>query len=542
MDEPTETDIGLVNLSRPSTSPPSTRPYGLARTASTGPLRSPSSPSLLPIYPRQLSRSNTSPRIQQTPRHEASLSLDGLSMDPNKVTRLRRWILIDFDLEIGPKIRCVYPPLDLSPSEAENVAFSAFPDCAQFEQGSQVHSFRIRANNPCEDKLLWPSGQRPKTDDGFIYGYSHFTQRRDAASKRGYQQRSLVLLTHLAYPALFYTLITKLGPSFLAHGGPMLEAACHNIATWSEPRPDATLELGFLGSVFHAELPHAVDTQQALPVRSLSRLNDAHDPDSHVLVSLAPPDPPVLSILEACLPHIWSVWECLVLCEPILVFGTSPAVTSQAVWWLRDVIRPIPLAGDFRPFFTIHDADHAALVNSRPPAAGLLLGVTNPFFGRACKHWPHILSLSRDTTKMDNNSAGPLPGWKSRTHKRYVSRDRALLQQLQAACVGSDRAKRDASALLRQHLSSRTSAFLVPLQRYLQTLIPTPAEAAQMLRLKPFSERDFLVSLRGHGTPLPFKSARKAKEFYTRWIRTPAFGVWIAHQEEVVQRVLGRKS
>lgn len=165
---------------------------------------------------------------------------------------------------------------------------------------------------------------------------------------------------------------------------------------------------------------------------------------------------------------------------------------------------------------------------------------------------------------MDNNSAGPLPGWKSRTHKRYVSRDRALLQQLQAACVGSDRAsassclsitprrlnrlcvfslaERDASALLRQHLSSRTSAFLVPLQRYLQTLIPTPAEAAQMLRLKPFSERDFLVSLRGHGTPLPFKSARKAKEFYTRWIRTPAFGVWIAHQEEVVQRVLGRKS
>ncbi len=86
-------------------------------------------------------------------------------------------------------------------------------------------------------------------------------------------------------------------------------------------------------------------------------------------------------------------------------------MTSRAVWWLRDLLRPvnhffvcltgmltviqIPLSGDFRPFFTIQDADHTALVNPRPPKAGLLLGVTNPFFERACQHWPHVLSLGR---------------------------------------------------------------------------------------------------------------------------------------------------
>lgn len=27
--------------------------------------------------------------------------------------------------------------------------------------------------------------------------------------------------------------------------------------------------------------------------------------------------------------------------EPILVFGPSPSMTSTAVWWLRDLLRPV---------------------------------------------------------------------------------------------------------------------------------------------------------------------------------------------------------
>ena len=56
-------------------------------------------------------------------------------------------------------------------------------------------------------------------------------------------------------------------------------------------------------------------------------------------------------------------------------------------------ITQIPWAGDFRPYFTIHDREHTALVNDRRPKAGLLLGVTNPFYEKACSHWPHVLTL-----------------------------------------------------------------------------------------------------------------------------------------------------
>jgi hypothetical protein len=60
-----------------------------------------------------------------------------------------------------------------------------------------------------------------------------------------------------------------------------------------------------------------------------------------VLASSSPLSPPPLILFEACLSNLWTIWECLVLCEPILVFGPSPASTSQAIWWFRDLLRPV---------------------------------------------------------------------------------------------------------------------------------------------------------------------------------------------------------
>ncbi|KAI0768089.1 DUF1630-domain-containing protein [Trametes elegans] len=488
--------------------------------------------------------------------HRTRLSLDGLAMGPEKVAKLRRWMIslvtgnypllpLNFDLEVGPKITSVYPTLSLSHAEAQNIAFSSFPDSSQFDEGSQTHSFRIRIRDPTEGEIWGDEAPRPATIDGFIYGFSCFTRTKDDSSKRGYQQTSTVILTHLAYPSLFYTLISRLGPSFMTHGGPMLEAACHNISSWPDPVPGTNVELGFLGTVIHAEIPEAIETQQSMSALPPGRMGES---DVQILVSICPPEPPVLCHFEAVISHLWSMWECLVLSEPLLVFGSSPAATSIAVWWLRDLLRPIPLSGDFRPFFTIHDADHTALVNPRLPQAGLILGVTNPFFERACKHWPHILSLGRQRTTQATKSekrnsvlVGPAPGWKS-THKRYTSRNHALMKQLEQACHGSEQSQRQASEALRQHFTSRTTALLVPLQRYLQSLIPTPSESRSNLkvpgRLKPFSDAAFFASLKAHGSPLPFKSTGKQREFYERWLRTPAFGLWLARQEEVVQRVL----
>lgn len=95
-----------------------------------------------------------------------------------------------------------------------------------------------------------------------------------------------------------------------------------------------------------------------------------------------------LRAFASFLPALWSLWECLVLAEPVLVIAPDPRTCSEIVWWLRDLLRPvsgepvgpcspqIPPAGDFRPYLHIHDHDFSLLVNSNKPQAGVVVGVT----------------------------------------------------------------------------------------------------------------------------------------------------------------------
>ncbi|KAG6898645.1 hypothetical protein C0993_005382 [Termitomyces sp. T159_Od127] len=201
----------------------------------------------------------------------------------------------------------------------------------------------------------------------------------------------------------------------------------------------------------------------------------------------------------------------------------------------------------------MQDGDHSTLVNRLPPKPGILLGVTNPFFEKSCAHWPHTLSLgcrgSKTQTAQTSASgrpAGPVPGWKSKTHKRYISKDRTLLKQLESALLGDTRQKLLASLALRQHFHSRTTELITPLARYLNTLIPTPTEVARTsthntLRLKPFNNANFFASLKAHGSTLPFRSTSKRTEFYERLLKTQGFGLWLAQQEQIVEGVLREK-
>jgi hypothetical protein len=46
-----------------------------------------------------------------------------------------------------------------------------------------------------------------------------------------------------------------------------------------DPTPGETLELGFLGTVLHVEIPHSVDTQQ---LTETSSFNEKYNPKHHV--------------------------------------------------------------------------------------------------------------------------------------------------------------------------------------------------------------------------------------------------------------------
>ena len=262
--------------------------------------------------------------------------------------------LVDFDLDSGPVVDAVVPPLFLLPSESNNMcvcffkrwfhgrrteksvntsrAFAAFPDSPQFDQGTQCHSFRIR-----ERLSSTYDSKRPATNDGYIYGFSHFTQKRDETSKRGYQQVSPLCLCHkpaliddffcaalgrCSYPTsisgalhihsvCFRTIIPRAWRTHVRGSMPQycdlvwfsVEFCPTHRANHAKdrpaPKPGETLELGFLGTVIHVEIPHTIDQFQ---LTETSSFNEKYDPNLHVR---SPPSPFLARNFWYCLLRFW---------------------------------------------------------------------------------------------------------------------------------------------------------------------------------------------------------------------------------------------
>ncbi|CAE6480717.1 unnamed protein product [Rhizoctonia solani] len=574
---PPAIDLGPSNASNWKTPSPAS-PTVLSPT-------SPTANSLSPASSSRASRSRTMPRLTSRLEHRVQdvFAEDTESLQADKLPQLNRWILsvavVDFDLDIGPVVAKLYPSIKLDAPDRENIAFSSFPDTTLFDTGTQTHSFKIRLSQPIQTN----SGELVR-EHGSLYGYASFLQRKDPTSKRGYLQRSVVFLTHLPWVGLFDKAISIFGPMFFAHGNAMLQSGCLNICSWPDPILGSSIELGLLGSVIMTEVPRSNDEQQAVMSAKLQ--------DTMTVATL--PSQPVLPLLVESLDKLWTLWECLVLCDPILVFAPSPSISSTIVWWLRDLARPIPFAGDIRPYFHIHDRDFPLLITKNAPRPGLIIGVTNPYFENVCKHWPHILSVgaservprhstaSRHSAALASQTLGPTPGYHT-NHNRYISKDRALLKRLEAAIKEGPVAQLQMEMILRQHFAQRSQQLLAPLNRYFSNLLPkptnyspspslhapSPAPSFNVLspgssvapspavrplttspappsvvlsdvRVKPFNSKDFFASLKTHGAQLPFRSASKQKEFYERWLKSPAFGAWISGRVDAAQNVLAR--
>ncbi|CAG8442651.1 2340_t:CDS:10 [Diversispora eburnea] len=322
----------------------------------------------------------------------------------------RNWMIcfcvVNFDLELGQAIDSMYPPLGLGEEEKKNICFSAFPDSNSFDLGDTVFNFRTR----CSKSI------GPTADAGFLYGYAFFRQKKDSSIRR----------------------VSILGPSYFEVGKPMLEAACHDIASWKSPSPGKYFELPFLRHVIQVEIPQS-NKPQLLETCPFDMLN--YRPDLQILASLPPT--PMFSHFKDIIKDLWLCWELMLLGDPIVLIAPDPKICSEAVLELMDIINPIPYCGDYRPYFTIQDPDFKSFVTKNRPPSNIIIGVTNPFFTKALQHWPNII---RGVTSK---------------RKSVIAKDKAILKQL-------------ASAMARGY----------------------PSESPQ---LKPFKTDNFLRSLQEHG-------------------------------------------
>ncbi|KNZ49622.1 uncharacterized protein VP01_489g3 [Puccinia sorghi] len=477
-----------------------------------------------------------------------SSSVDGHSPSHSS-TSISMKDLVNFD-------NC-YPPLQLSPSQMSNVAFSSFPDCAK--SGSLIFSWRIPGSSSHQTHHFNTSTQPPHkqlSPASDLCGYVYFVQERDPNVLRGYNQRSLVLITHLPdYVGLFSTLIARLGPLYSSQGSKCLETALQDIISWPDPTPGENLKLSFLGQDHKFIIPfpnqaQIPDPKSTFPILKTTTLNPpiTTPQDYHVLASNpttylsyimfgSTPTPssshssqsPPSTLSVSCL---WLLWEILILAEPLVVFAATPDIVSDTVLHLKNLIRPIPFHANWRPYITIHDPDFALLFGKNKARAVGLIGATNPIILTSTHAWPNVLTLSQQGASF-NHHIGLLTD-----HKRVLHKNKAVVKQILMCLERKD--YHHADIIISRHFSVLTEQFLQPLQRYFTTLLPTAeGTGREPRRTGSFNSELFLKSLKEHTTALEFRSRLMAgftatsvsvPGFYTAFLRSPNFAAWLHRQ------------
>jgi len=170
---------------------------------------------------------------------------------------------------------------------------------------------------------------------------------------------------------------------FFEAGELPLEVACHDVERWEAPLPGAHLTLPLLGSLIDLHIPSVASrageaSQETVTVSSSGPLVPLPSLDSTSLFSV------LLPLLES----LHTLWELALTAEPLVVLAPSPAQCSATVQAVTSLIHPLRFMADYRPFYTIHDADFKELTSSNSSAIpAIILGVTNPFFNKALQHW-----------------------------------------------------------------------------------------------------------------------------------------------------------
>ncbi|XP_039960419.1 protein DENND6B [Bactrocera neohumeralis] len=518
--------------------------------------------------------------------------------DINHWANFSQWIhcmcVITFDLNIGQALEFVYPP-QFVPSETEtaNICYMAFPDSNSGCMGDTKFHMRLRRihkeshngnlkkifhsyNSDCISAL--------RVDESHYWGFVYFRQKRDANLPRGYFQKSFILVTHLPFCNLFYNIVDQLAPRYFENGNSNIEEACDQInRLWPPLQAGVSLDLQLFDNIYQINIPtisgkkcgtvgQKTDTIRKTSLNAFSTkiLNSVNELELYQCLCFT-------------LENLYTLWELVLIAEPIVIVGTSPADCSHMVHSLVSLIAPIEYCAEARPYFTIHDSEFKEFTreygNTPPP---VILGVTNPFFIKLLKDWPHILRLvdnqinmqqhqqlqknirnSDSVTSFNSSSTGnikkglpnassslvlntsatisdgALPGLYTK-YKPFLKKDKNLIKKVKAG-VKTKRPDHVQTALLRRNLLELTQSFMIPLERYIASLMPlqkdiSPFKSAP--NANAFKLEDFLATIEHSGPHLTSPLKGDWKGLYRRFFNSPNFRGWYNSRHRELQLTL----
>ncbi|KAM9205661.1 protein DENND6B isoform 1-T1 [Mergus octosetaceus] len=495
-------------------------------------------------------------RAQPRPRSAAAAAA---AASPLPWARFSAWLecvcVVTFDLELGQAMELVYPyDFRLTEKEKTSICYLSFPDSYSGGLGDTQFSFRLRQSGGQRTAHYEDDGEynreAPLTlqrESAHYFGYVYFRQVKDSSMKRGYFQKSLVLVSRLPYVNLFQSLLQLIAPEYFDKLEPCLEAVCNEIDQWPPPVPGQTLNLPVMGVVIQVRIPSRVDKPGTSPVKQFNQENLL--PAPMVLPSIHELD--LFRCFQPVLIHIQMLWELVLLGEPIVVMAPSPTVSSEMVMALTSCLAPLRYCCDYRPYFTIHDSEFKEYTTRTQAPPNIVVGVTNPFFIKTLQHWPHILRvgelrMSGDLPKQVKvkkltklKTLDTKPGIYT-SYKTFLHKDKTLIKRLLKG-IQRKRPSEVQSALLRRHLLELTQSFIIPLEHYIASLMPlqraiTPWKNPPQIR--PFRQDDFMKTLEHAGPQLTCVLKGDWLGLYRRFFKSPNFDGWYRQRhKEMTQKL-----
>uniref|UniRef100_H9GCM9 UDENN domain-containing protein n=1 Tax=Anolis carolinensis TaxID=28377 RepID=H9GCM9_ANOCA len=219
------------------------------------------------------------PRSPSPPAEPPSRAPPSPSAQP--WARLSAWLecacAVTFDLELGRPSSVTSRPLLFL--QKTSICYLAFPDSYSGSLGDTQYCFRFRQSGARLREPPWaqsaayrkeaPAALQQET--AHYFGYVYFRQVKDPSVKRGYFQKSLVLVSRLPYVNLFQSLLQLVAPEYFDKLEPCLEAVCSEIDQWPPPVPGQTLNLPVMGVVIQVRIPSRVERPDASPVQALKQ-------------------------------------------------------------------------------------------------------------------------------------------------------------------------------------------------------------------------------------------------------------------------------
>lgn len=460
--------------------------------------------------------------------------------------------IVDFDNDHGQVIELVYPQsTHLTDTERTNICYLAFPDSnstgsslgdtkfhVSLRTISPLTSHQRNYNRECQPHL--------KADLGHFWGYVSFRQVKDATSKRGYFQKSFVLITRLPFHNFFYELIHRWAPAYFTSGVSALEQGFEQVSAWPRLATNSQLQLHILGSVYQIFIPASANrtTNETSAAESDDMTNNNSTPGVIPISINSPNEIDVFGPLHTIIHHIQLMWELVLLGEPLVIIATSPTDSSHIVQALTSLIHPLEYHAEVYPYFTIHNTEFREFAGAPLPPPSVILGVTNPYFAKTLQSWPHTVRIS-EPLQINHNSENPVPHRKLERvslqkflndttgsiytqHKPLLQKDKSLVKKILNG-VKTRRPTAVQSVILRRYFLELTQSFMIPLERYMSTLMPLARDISAFRAPPvpaPFKEDTFLGTLELSGPHLTSTVKGDYEGLYKKFFRSVNFRGW----------------